>query len=565
MAWGYWEPDHEAVLLDDSLLAEALQEIHEPLYVIHTTDGLAVAAGGQAVWTSLSASRGYPLQGIIPPCLPEHWGAASFRADYHLRFAYVSGSMATGIGSEAIVEALAEQGMLGFFGAAGLSPNRVEQALDRLQRRLPSASWGVNLIHSPHEPALEDSLSRLYLARGVKLVEASAYLDVTLPIVRYRTLGIYRQPDGRIVCPQRVMAKVSRAGVAEKFMAPPPERLLAELVRRGELTAEQASWAERIPLAQDITAEADSGGHTDNRPALTLFPEMQRLAARATQTYGYVEPLRVGLAGGIATPSAVAAAFAMGAAYVMVGSVHQGCVESGTSDQVREMLAAAETADVTMCPAADMFEMGVKVQVLKRGTMFPMRATRLYELYRQYPSLDALPAAERQQLEQTVFRCSLEEVWRQTQAYFAQRDPQQLERAARDPKHQMALVFRWYLGQSSRWANQGVPDRRADYQIWCGPAMGAFNQWVRGSFLQDVRERRVACVALNLLYGAAVIQRASLLQQMGYSVPWEAWQVTPLPWSQVTQRLALAGEEHVAPTPVPVVTPAVATSGSLCS
>ena len=36
---------------------------------------------------------------------------------------------------------------------------------------------------------------------------------------------------------------------------------------------------------------------------------------------------------------AVAAAFAMGAAYVLVGSVHQACVESGTSDIVRAMLA----------------------------------------------------------------------------------------------------------------------------------------------------------------------------------------------------------------------------------
>ena len=29
-----------------------------------------------------------------------------------------------------------------------------------------------------------------------------------------------------------------------------------------------------------------------------------------------------------------------------------------------------------MAPAADMFEMGVKLQVLKRGTMFPMRAAQ---------------------------------------------------------------------------------------------------------------------------------------------------------------------------------------------
>ena len=59
----------------------------------------------------------------------------------------------------------------------------------------------------------------------------------------------------------------------------------------------------------------------------------------------------------------------------------------------------------------------------------------------------------------------------------------------------MALVFRWYLGQSSHWANAGDPARAVDYQVWCGPAMAAFNEWVRGSFLERPEERRVATVA----------------------------------------------------------------------
>ena len=66
----------------------------------------------------------------------------------------------------------------------------------------------------------------------------------------------------------------------------------------------------------------------------------------------------------------------------------------------------------------------------------------------------------------------------------------------------MALVFRAYLGQSSRWAITGDPSRRADYQIWCGPAMGAFNAWVRGSFLEDPAARTVVQVARNLMGGS---------------------------------------------------------------
>ena len=79
----------------------------------------------------------------------------------------------------------------------------------------------------------------------------------------------------------------------------------------------------------------------------------------------------------------------------------------------------------------------------------------------------------------------------------------------------MALVFRWYLGLSSRWANAGDPTRTLDYQVWCGPAMGAFNEWARGSYLEHPTNRTVVTVALNLLYGAAVALRQAQLRSQG--------------------------------------------------
>ena len=253
----------------------------------------------------------------------------------------------------------------------------------------------------------------------------------------------------------------------------------------------QARLAKRIPVAQDITAEADSGGHTDNQSALALIPTLIALRDQIQERHGYRQTLRVGAAGGISTPISAAAALSMGAAYILTGSINQACVEAGTSDIVRKMLADAEQADITMAPAADMFEMGVKVQVLKRGTMFAMRAQKLYELYRACDSLDSIPKTDMAVLEKSTFRAPVDVVWTQCRNFFADRDPAQLERAAKDPKHKMSLVFRWYLGQSSHWANAGDPTRVIDYQIWCGPAMGAFNGWVKGSFLEEPEERSV--------------------------------------------------------------------------
>ncbi len=467
-----------------------------------------------------------PSGECVPACRLEDLGDASFRADHNLRYAYVAGAMANGIGSAKIVEAMSRAGMIGFFGAAGLSPERVAAAIDRIKRNLGDGPFGFNLIHSPNEPDLEATLVDLYLRHGVRLVEASAYLDLTLPVVRYRLSGIHTDPAGRIVAPNRIVAKVSRVEVASKFFAPPPDRFVQELLRRGELTAEQGALP-RIPMAQDLTAEADSGGHTDNRPAITLLPTMLALRDRMQAQHSYDWPLRVGAAGGIATPASAAAAFVMGAAYVVTGTINQACVESGSSDAVREMLAQAEQADVAMAPAADMFEMGVKVQVLKRGTMFAMRAAKLYELYRTCSGLADLPAAERAGLEKNLFRAPLEGIWAQTRTYFLSRDPAQVDRAERDPKHKLALVFRWYLGQSSRWANAGEPSRKLDYQVWCGPAMGAFNEWTRGTFLEQPRNRRVVTAAMNILYGAAVLLRLNVLRCQGATVPPRWAQVPP--------------------------------------
>jgi len=292
-------------------------------------------------------------------------------------------------------------------------------------------------------------------------------------------------------------------------------------------------------MAEVITAEADSGGHTDNRPALTLLPTMLALRDEISNHYGYKNPVRVGLAGGIATPDSTAAAFAMGAAYVLTGSVNQSCVEAGTSDTVRQMLAEADQADVTMAPAADMFELGVKVQVLKRGTMFPLRAGKLYELFNRFNSYEEIPSEQRASLERDFFRCRFEDEWEQTKKFFTRRDPRQIELAeqtkTQEPKHKMALVFRSYLGRSSNWANAGDQTRKIDYQIWCGPAIGAFNHWVKGSFLEKWENRSVVTVAMNLMTGAALTTRVNWLRQQGVSLPTGVERYYPLNLPKILQ------------------------------
>ncbi len=483
--------------------AEAvLRELERPAYVVRGERGVGVALEGEIV-----PAGGLPLLDLIPPMRGEDWGDPAFRRTYGLRYAYVGGSMANGISSTAMVIALGKAGMLGSFGAGGLSPRRLEEAIREVQAALPQGPYAFNLIHNPIEPAMEEATVELYLRHRVPVVEASAYMRLTPYLVRYRAAGLRRAPDGSVVIGHRILAKLSRREVAKRFLEPPSERMLRDLVAAGKITVEQAEMAARLPVADDITVEADSGGHTDNRPLVNLLPSLIALRDEVQAKRRYAVPVRVGAAGGISTPHAVLGALMMGAAYVLTGSINQSCVEAGTSSIVKGMLAKAAMTDVMMAPAADMFEMGVEVQVLKRGTLFPMRARKLYELYRRYDSLDAIPAEEREKLERQFFRQSIEEVWQACIDFFSERDPAQIEKAQANPKKKMALVFRWYLGLATHWAVQGVPDRKSDYQIWCGPAMGAFNDWVRGTSLEQPENRHVAEIGKLLMDEAAVLYR----------------------------------------------------------
>jgi trans-AT polyketide synthase, acyltransferase and oxidoreductase domains len=493
-----------------------LHNLSEPVYIVNIN--------GKQAFTNLGivelgrSAREDGAEGLIayaPATRLQDLGDKTFCQDHGISLPYMTGAMANGIASVNLVKAVANAGLLGSFGAAGLMVDRIEEAIIELKTSLGDKPFCANLIHSPNENGQEKAVVEIYLRHQIRLVEASAYMALTLPVVRYRVHGIHRDQQGNIKAPNNIIAKASRIEVAERWFSPPPAKFLQKLQEAGEITAEQAELAAQIPMAQDLSVEADSGGHTDNRPAITLIPTIVALRDRLQREYGYSKALRVGAAGGIATPASAAAAFSMGAAYIVTGTINQACIESGSSDLARQMLADAKQADVAMAPAVDMFEMGVKLQVLKRGTMFAMRGNKLYELYRNYEAIEDIPATELASLEKSLFKASAEEIWQNTRSFFLERDAEQVEKAEKDPKHKMALMFRWYLGLSSRWANAGVAERQVDYQIWCGPAMGAFNEWVKESLLEAPANRTVVSVALNIMYGAALVTRLNMLSHQG--------------------------------------------------
>ncbi len=436
--------------------------------------------------------------------LARRLGSEHFRREYGLKYAYVTGAMYRGIASKELVVAMGRAGLLGFLGTGGLSLESIRSDIAFIQRELaPQQAYGMNLIANVGNPDTEMKTAELFLQTGVRTIEASAFMQITPALVRYRLAGLSQVADGPTECRNRIVAKLSRPEVAKGFMSPAPERIVAKLLTDGLVTAEQARLASSVPMANDVCVEADSGGHTDQGVALVLLARMQRLRVECGHN---AQSMRVGLAGGIGTPEAVAAAFVMGADFVVTGSINQCTVEAATSDAVKDMLQDIDIQDTTYAPAGDMFEMGAKVQVMRKGVFFPARANRLAALYQQYESLDDLPPSVREQLEEKYFKRSLESIWLETRTYFeSSGQPGEIEKAERNGKHKMALVFRWYFGHSMRVAFAGDQMHRVDYQIHTGPALGAFNRWVQGTPWENWRARHVDQIGERLMIDAGKV------------------------------------------------------------
>ena len=436
----------------------------------------------------------------------EELGSTEFRQDYCIKYAYAIGAMYKGIASKKLVVTMAKARLMSFFGSGGLDIHTLETAILGIQSDLKSGeTFGMNLLADYDFPEKEMKQVELFLKHGIHFVEAAAYIAITPALVRYRLFGVHIGKNHRVIAPNILMAKISRPEVAEVFANTAPPAIVTQLCQKGLITQQEAELAHLLPMAQDICVESDSAGHTDQGNAFVLFPSIARLCRSISARQKYQKPIRVGSAGGIGTPEAAIAAFMLGADFILTGSVNQCTIEAGTSDAVKELLHSMNVQDTEYAPAGDMFELGAKVQVLKRGVFFPSRANKLYQLYQQYASLEDIPLSTRKQIENKYFKRSFEEVWRESRLYYQANQPEQIPVIEANPKRKMAAVFRWYFSHSTRLALSGNEQNKLDYQVHCGPALGAFNQWVKGTIYENWRTRHVNQVGEMLMQETAAL------------------------------------------------------------
>ncbi|QQZ64658.1 ACP S-malonyltransferase (plasmid) [Paenibacillus sonchi] len=437
----------------------------------------------------------------IPGITAADLGDAGFIRDYRLKAAYYAGGMHHGISSVEMTARLSKAGYMGFLGTKGLGIPQIADMIQSLQLKLNGKyTYGVNVVHDPFDLKKEEAIVDLLLHNRVKVLEAASFIGITRSLVLYRAAGLSRKTDGSITAGNKLIAKVSRPEVADAFMSPAPEPLLQKLTQDNSITGEQADQLRNMPMADDICVLADSGGPTDHGSAWVLLPVIRKLRDELMSKYGYARRIRVGSGGGIGVPEASAAAFMMGADFVMTGSINQCTVEAETSDAVKDLLQRMNVQDVTSVPQGDLFHIGAQAQVLKRGLFFPARANKLYELYRLYDSLEDMDNKDKSMVQERYFKRSFEEIYHELKLSCTN---EELMKAERDPKYKMALVFKWYFDRSDRLARSGSSENKVDYQIYCGPAMGAFNRWVKDTDLEDWRRRHVDQIADKLMKATA--------------------------------------------------------------
>ncbi|MDY0133213.1 MAG: PfaD family polyunsaturated fatty acid/polyketide biosynthesis protein [Desulforegulaceae bacterium] len=437
-----------------------------------------------------------------------------FMERFNLSYPYIAGAMAKGISSVKMVKEFSKNGFMADFGSAGLSNEDILKTADILKSKCKRFS--INIINIPGNQENELKLLKNLVLKKINIITAGAYIRMTPGLVYFRVKGVKKE-NGKIIVPNKIIAKISRKEIAKTFMSPPPEKILKKLLKEKLISENEAELAKEIPISSDIICEADSGGHTDNQPAICLFPEIYYLKEKFQKNYPDI-PIYLGLGGGISTPQSVLSAFSMGADFVVTGSINQSCIEAQTSDIVKEMLSNANQGDFGLAPSADTFESGGKVQVLKAKSMFVLRAKLLEKIYNESSSIGDIQKKDLDYLESKIFKHSLNKEWELTKKHFNKINPSIIEKAENNPKKKLALIFKSYLGQSSWWAIKGVEDRKDDFQIWSGPSMAAFNTFAKNTKFENFKNRSAPEIAKALLEGAGVLSRINFINNLDIDI-----------------------------------------------
>lgn len=420
-----------------------------------------------------------------------HLGSNSFKEEYKVNYSYVVAGIQKGISSVAMIEELSENKILGFLGINGLSLDEALDLISSAKKKIPLDSIGVKVSNDLLNPDYGKTVMKHIIEEDIKKIEVSGYQKPDLALVKYRLRNIKIDEKGNVIIPHKMLVHITSVKAAQSFMRPIPENILKQLLDAEEITLKEAENARNIPMCDDICIDNNKG---ENRYG--WLSTLKKISKENFNKFNLKKKVRIGIGGGIGSPQTVAMAFFAGADFIVTSSINQCTVEAGTSDYVKSLLQNAVETDFTFAPEAELFEFGEKKSVLKRGSLYHIRALKLYENYCRYESIKEIPQKEVEMITKKYFKVSFDEVYNNLKDKLSR---EIVKLAEEQPKYKMALIFKELLEQCFDDALKDKNENRVNYQIKSTSAIADLNNYLKDTYLMEWKNRKTADIGKKLM------------------------------------------------------------------
>jgi nitronate monooxygenase len=255
----------------------------------------------------------------------------------------IQAPMAGGGDTPRLVAAVSEAGGLGTIGAAYLTPEQIAESA-RAVRSLTARPFGINLF-APQKGSGEPRDARTAIERV-----SPFYLEMGLPAP-----APPRPPDADAFGKQFAAALETDAAMFSFTFGIFPAEAIAAVKQRGRLlagtatTVDEAIALEKAGVDAIVAQGSEAGGHRGSFLA-DFESSMVGTIALVPQIADAVRVLVIA-SGGIMDGRGVAAALALGASAVQMGTAFLTCEEAGASDAYKEAILRAREQETRLTRA----------------------------------------------------------------------------------------------------------------------------------------------------------------------------------------------------------------------
>src|SRR6476661_3043448 len=254
-----------------------------------------------------------------------------------IRHPIVQAPMAGGFTTPELVAAVSDAGALGSLGGAGLPPDKLRGAIAAV-RRLTDRPFAVNLFAPLPSPEVDAGQ-----VAAMQAVLAPLRAELGLP----ESTDLPSPPSPGLVEAQLAVVAEEHVPVFSfTFGAVPlePLREAGSVILGTATTVTEAVELERLGVDAIVAQSSEAGGHRGTFAG----PFEDALVGGVALVPRIVDRVSVPvlLAGGIMDGRGIAAALALGAEGVQLGTAFLGCPEGGTTALQRGVLAASADASV---------------------------------------------------------------------------------------------------------------------------------------------------------------------------------------------------------------------------